>query len=43
MKYKIAEKDVNGITAPHTVWGEETEATANELLDAERDTQRAQG
>jgi hypothetical protein len=38
LKYKIAEKDVNGITAPHTVWGEETEATANELLDAERDT-----
>jgi putative DNA primase/helicase len=38
MKYKIAEKDVNGIIAPHTVWGEETEATANELLDAERDT-----
>jgi putative DNA primase/helicase len=38
MKYKIAEKTVNGITAPYTDWGAETDETANDLLDAERDT-----
>ncbi len=38
MKYKIGEKEVDGILAPYTVWGEETESTANDLLDAERNT-----
>ena len=38
MKYKIAEKTLNGITAPYTDWGAETDETANDLLDAERDT-----
>jgi hypothetical protein len=38
IKYTIGEKSVEGINAAHIVWGEETETTANELLDAERDT-----
>lgn len=37
IKYTIGEKSVDGINAAHIVWGEETEATSNELLDAERD------
>ena len=37
MKYKIAERTINGITAPYIDWGAETEETANTLLDAERD------
>ncbi|MBZ5698678.1 MAG: AAA family ATPase [Acidobacteriia bacterium] len=38
MKYTIGEKTVGDIPAPHIVWGEETDATADDLLNAERDT-----
>jgi RecA-family ATPase len=38
LKYTIGEKTVGGISAPHIVWGEEHENTADDLLNAERDT-----
>lgn len=38
MKYRVIEKTVNGIAAPCIDWLNETEETANEILDKERDT-----
>ena len=38
LKYTIGEKEVLGIKAAHIVWGEETDQSANDLLDKERDT-----
>jgi len=43
MKYAINEKSVDGILAPYTEWKGETEHSANDLLDAERDTSGRQG
>jgi hypothetical protein len=36
VKYTIGEKEVGGIKAPHIVWGEEHDSTADDLLNAER-------
>jgi hypothetical protein len=38
LKYTIGEKEVDGIKAPYIVWGEEHDSTADDLLNAERDT-----
>jgi hypothetical protein len=38
LKYTIGEKTVDGISAPHIVWGEEHDLSADDLLNAERDT-----
>ena len=36
IKYTIGEQTVDGISAPHIVWGEEHDNTADDLLNAER-------